>query len=138
MILGVESDITYSENDVIKNNTQAISTIHNIISQAFDIVSKQPLLLNLYRQMITSLVSGMSNARQYESVLENCFDSIDKEFNQPEPPIAQDKTQEHILQLQNKKAVDNYAIKKEQNDLKRLELLLKYNSSRLQQKEENK
>lgn len=127
LILGVESDTSYNENEVFARNLNAITSINNIINQAFDAVSKQPLLLDLYRHMITSLVAGLSNARQYESVLDDCFDRIAKEFAKPD---EDDNTailqQQQLIQNQQQKLCADYALKKEQNDLKRLELMLKY------------
>ena len=106
------------------------TSIHKLISQAFDIVSQQPLLLDLYRQMISSLTVSMPNARQYESVLNHCFDKIANEFNQPDAPVSTINLQQQILNAQNQKALADYALKKEQNDLKRMELMLKYNSDK--------
>lgn len=126
MILGVESEAVGSEEQNLKNNNLAITSIHNLINQAFDIVSKQPLLLDLYRQMITSLVASMPNARQYDSVLSHCFDNIANEFNQPDAPQSEFNLQQQLLQTQKQKELAELALKKEQNDIKRLELLLKY------------
>lgn len=128
MILGVESDAIGSESEILQNNNLAITTIHTLINQAFDVVSKQPLLLDLYRQMITSLTSLLPNARQYESVLQNCFDKIAAEFNQPDAPVSDNGLQQQIIQAQTQKNVADYSLKKEQNDLKRMELMLKYNN----------
>lgn len=126
LILGVESDTTYNETEAFTRNINAITSINNIINQAFDAVSKQPLLLDLYRQMITSLVAGLSNARQYESVLDDCFDRIAAEFAKPDEPDNDLAQQQLILENQKQKQAADYALKKEQNDLKRLEIMLKY------------
>ena len=126
MILGVESDAWASESETLKNNVTVVNTIHGLINQAFDVVSKQPLLLNLYRQMIASLVATMPNARQYDSVLEYCFDKITEEFNQPDAPQSTMNLQQQFIQLQNQKTLTELAIKKDQNDIKRMELQLKY------------
>ncbi len=127
LILGVESDTSYNETQVFNRNLNAITSISNIINQAFDAVSKQPLLLDLYRQMITSLVAGLSNARQYESVLNDCFERIATEFAKPDAPDNDNFVQQQmLLENQKQKQAADYALKKEQNDLKRLELMLKY------------
>lgn len=126
MVLGIESDVTFGEGAQAKKNVEAITTIHNMIGQAFDVVSKQPALLDLYRQMISSVVSSLSNARQYENVLSGCFDRIAQEFNQPEPPEQPVPNPQMLsLQLQMRKNEQDFAIKKEQNDLKRIEVLSK-------------
>lgn len=126
MILGIESDVTFSENDSSAKNMEAIKNIHTMIGQAFDIVSKQPLLLDLYRQMISSIVAGMSNARQYDSVLNSCFDKIAAELSAPdEPKPQQPNTSLLALELEREKNNLDYQIKKEQNDIKKAELLFK-------------
>ena len=130
MILGVESDSFGSAAETLKNNNLAVTSIHTLISQAFDIVSQQPLLLDLYRQMISSLTVSMPNARQYESILNQCFDKITAEFNQPDAPISTINLQQQMINAQNQKALADYALKKEQNDLKRMELMLKYQSDK--------
>ncbi len=128
MVLGVESDVRFGEGDKAKNNIEAITTIHTMIGQAFDIVSKQPALLGLYRQMIGGVVSCLSNARQYENVLESCFDKIAAELSAPEPvtPTQPDK-QIMALEIEQRKNEQDFAIKKEQNEIKKAELLLKQN-----------
>lgn len=126
MILGVESETAGSEEQTLKKNNLAITSIHTLISQAFDVVSKQPLLLDLYRQMIASLVASMPNARQYDSVLQHCFDKISEEFNQPDAPLSEFNLQQQLAQTQQQKELAELALKKEQNDIKRLELVLKY------------
>ena len=76
--------------------------------------------------MIASLVATMPNARQYDSVLEYCFDKITEEFNQPDAPQSTMNLQQQFIQLQNQKTLTELAIKKDQNDIKRMELQLKY------------
>ena len=126
MILGIESDITFNESDKKARHIEAVTSIHTIIAQAFEVVSKQPALLNLYRQMITSIVSCLSNARQYESVLSQCFDKIAQEFDTPDTPIVkQPNPQLLALQMQNQRNLWDYEIKKEQNEIKKTELMLK-------------
>ncbi|MBR6664073.1 MAG: hypothetical protein IKL33_04520, partial [Alphaproteobacteria bacterium] len=126
MILGVDSETAGSEEQTLQNNNMAINAIHTLISQAFDVVSKQPLLLDLYRQMISSLVAILPNARQYDSVLEHCFDKIAEEFNQPDAPQSEFNLQQQLVQSQKQKDLAEISLKKEQNDIKRMELLLKY------------
>lgn len=125
MVLGIESDITFGEGDQAQKNIDAITTIHTMIGQAFDVVSKQPALLDLYRQMVSGVVACLSNARQYESVLNGCFDKIAQEFSQPDKSDEKNDTQSMALQLQIQKTLWDYQIKKELNDLKKAELMFK-------------
>ncbi len=130
MIMGIESDGIFAESERNKQNLEVITTIHGIISQAFDIVSKQPALLDLYRQMISSVVSNLSNARQYESVLNNCFEKIAQELNAPdkEEVVPQPNLQAEAIAVQKQRNLWDYEIKKEQNEIKKAELLLKKQS----------
>ena len=126
MVLGIESDITYNEGEKKAQNIEAVTSIHTIIAQAFDVVSKQPALLGLYRQMIASIVSCLSNARQYESILSQCFDKIAQEFAAPDEPVAQQPNPQLLaLQMQSQRNAWDYEIKKEQNEIKKTELMLK-------------
>ena len=73
--------------------------------------------------MIESAAATLTNARQFESVLDEAFEKISAELNVPEKPIqpAEDK----MLALQNQKIQQDFAIKQEQNQIKRDELNLK-------------
>ena len=125
MVLGVESDVTFGEAARVEKNLEAVTTIHTMIGQAFDVVSKQPALLDVYRQMIGSVVSCLSNARQYENVLNGSFDKIAAELSAPDPqPAPQPNVQLISLEVQKQKNAWDYQIKKEQNELKKAELLL--------------
>ena len=125
MVIGIESDSTFTEAESTKQNLEAINTIHTIIGQAFDIVSKQPALLGLYRQMISSIVAGMSNARQYENVINECFDKIAQELSLPDQPQAQSNIQLMAIEMQKERNAQDFQIKKEQNDIKKTELLMR-------------
>ncbi|MBE6454701.1 MAG: hypothetical protein E7017_07495 [Alphaproteobacteria bacterium] len=126
MILGIETDTTFSEADIVHQNIEAVTAIHTIIEQAFDVVSKQPALLDLYRQMINSIANSMSNARQYENILSNCFEKIAQEFATPDVVTDEPDMQLLALQLQNRHNDQDYEIKKEQNEIKKAEILLKH------------
>lgn len=125
MVLGIESDVTYAESDKAQKNIETVTAIHKMISEAFDIVSKQPALLELYRQMIGGMAASLSNARPYESVLESCFSKIAAEFDTPDAPVAQPDIQTRLLAETHAKNQQDYEIKKEQNNIKKAELLLK-------------
>ena len=126
MVLGIESDLTFNEADKKAQNIEAVTSIHTMIAQAFDVVSKQPALLDLYRQMISSIVACLSNARQYEGILSQCFDKIAQEFSTSDVPVEpRPDTQLLAIQMQSRRDMWDYEIKKEQNEIKKNELLLK-------------
>jgi len=124
MVLSIESEATFNERDVFKKNMEVVASIHSMVGQAFDVVSKQPALLGLYRQMISSIVAGMSNARQFENAMTKAFDIIEAELGQPNVETEPD-ARVLMLELQRERNAQDFAIKKEQNDLKRAEILLK-------------
>ena len=123
MVIDLETDGSFDINKQEENILKVLSHINEMIGQAFGLVSQQPALLPLYRQMIESAAATLSNARQFENVLEEAFDKISTELNTPDAPStpAEDK----MLELQNKKMDRDFVIKKEQNQLKREELDLK-------------
>ena len=139
MILGVESDVSFNEDLRSEKNLKAINTIHTMIGQAFNIVSKQPALLDVYRQMIGSVVAGLTNARQYESILSSSFDKIAAELSAPDPVVeSRPDTQLLSLGLQQQKNAWDYQIKKEQNELKKAELLLQQQQNITENRFDNK
>ena len=94
-----------------------------MIGASFNVVSNQPALLPLYRQMIESAVATMPNARQFDAVMNEAFNAIENEFNKPDEP--EPKVVNPAVEIQRQKMEQDYAIKKEQNELKREELNLK-------------
>lgn len=123
MIIDLETDGYYDVENEKEQTMKVLHHINEIIVMAFDIVSKQPALLPLYKQMLESAIVSIPKARQFEAIMEEAFKKIDKELNAPE-----EKTQSQnnpMLELQKQKNNQDYAIKKEQNEIKREELNLK-------------
>ncbi len=123
MVIELETDGSFDIDKQEENVLQVLSHIHEMINQAFGIVSQQPALLPLYRQMIESAAATLSNARQFENVLEQVFDKISVELNAPDPQIPQ--AEDKMVALQTQKMQQDFAIKQEQNQIKREELDLK-------------
>lgn len=65
----------------------------------------------------------MDNARQFENILEEVFDKISAELNAPDTPIK--PSEDKMLDFQTQKMERDFAIKREQNQIKREELNLK-------------
>ncbi|MBQ7659397.1 MAG: hypothetical protein IJS26_01440 [Alphaproteobacteria bacterium] len=133
MILGVETDISLIQEEVALKIQNALGVIHNLIVQAFNVVSSQPLLLPLYKQMILSVLQTLPNARQYEQILEKTFDSIALELQKQPTPVLntallQIKQQEQKMMLDHRMKEKEFALKtaefslkeKEQKDKKEL------------------
>ncbi|MBQ8481602.1 MAG: hypothetical protein IJ532_03625 [Alphaproteobacteria bacterium] len=123
MVIDLETDGCYDIQQEEDRTLKVLRHINEIINMAFDVVSKQPALLPLYRQMLESAVATMPKARQFDAIMDTAFKKIDLELNTPdEKPKAQDNP---MLELQKQKNIQDYTIKKEQNEIKREELNLK-------------
>ena len=136
MVLGVQTDTAMINSDLQSNLQNTISAIHQLIVQAFDVVSSQPLLLDLYRQMIESLTTTLPNARMYEPVISKAFEAISLELKQkeaPEPNLA-------VLQLkqEEQKMLLEHKIKEKEVAIKEAELVLKKNEQDRKTALENK
>ncbi|MBR1601353.1 MAG: hypothetical protein IJ677_07220, partial [Alphaproteobacteria bacterium] len=123
MIIDLETDGCYDLDQEEERTLKVLRHINEIINMAFDIVSKQPALLPLYKQMLESAVATMPKARQFDAIMDTAFKKIGAELNAPD-----EKSEEYsnpVLELQKQKNIQDYTIKKEQNEIKREELNLK-------------
>lgn len=125
MVIDLETDGCFNLERDEERTLNVLKNVHNIITQAFGIVSGQPALLPLYRQMLESAVATMPRARQFEAVMEESFNKIENELNTPEQPQPPAQPNKEIIALQKQKLDQDFAIKKEQNEIKREELNLK-------------
>lgn len=123
MALGIETDTIFNQEAEAEKTFDAVKTVNEMINAAFPVISSQPLLLPLYRQMVTTVTATLPNARQFEPVLEEVFANIQNELAQPQP--EQPNPEMAKVQLQAQKNQQEYAIKQEQNAIKRGELELK-------------
>ncbi len=140
MSLSVETECVF---DFQEENSRVVSTVQTVskmIADAFQLVSAQPLLLPLYRQMIGAVVAGLPHSRPFEGVLEKVFNSIERDLNcaqmqkqskggQP-TVLSQNKPQLPTTaeKIQIEKMRNDYEIEKEKNALKARELLIKEKS----------
>ena len=123
MVINLETDGCFNMEQEEERTLNVLKNVHQIISQAFGIVSQQPALLPLYRQMLESAVATMPRARQFDAVMDSAFNKIEQELNEPEKPTTAQPNQ--MIELQKQKLDQDFVIKKEQNQLKREELNLK-------------
>ncbi len=128
MVLGVETDIVFQQEQEAAQTLDGINTINEMINAAFQTVSSQPLLLPLYRQMIMSVVVTMPKSRQFAATVEKVFKDIEQELNKPEEAAQPNEA----LVLEKEKTAMQYQLEREKNDLKAKELQLK------EQAEQNK
>ena len=123
MVIDLETDGCYNIAQEEERTLGVLRNINEMISLAFGIVSRQPALLPLYRQMLESAVATMPKARQFDAAVETAFEKISKELNTPDEPVNIQPNP--MVELQKQKIAQDYAIKKEQNEIKREELNLK-------------
>ncbi len=127
MVIDLETDGCYDQEAAVARILDTLNNINLMIAKSFDVVSKQPALLPLYRQMIESAVATMPNARQFDAAMLSSFNAIEDEFKKPdEPPVDLGaKAQQTAVAMTQQKLAQDYDIKKEQNAIKREELNLK-------------
>lgn len=123
MLLGIETDSSFNQSEEAQKVNDAVTLIHTMVTNAFQVVSAQPLLLPLYRQMIETVVVTLPNARQYEPVIEEVFNKIQQQLSEPQP--EQPDPEMLKVQQQGQKNQQEFAIKQEQNRIKQEELALK-------------
>lgn len=105
MVLHIESDNVFNLKAENAELHEGIKIINEMIATALPIVSQQPLLLPLYRQMIGAVCGSLAKGRIFENVLEKVFNDISAEFNHPDTPqkdIAQE-IQEQKLEIEREK-----------------------------------
>ena len=127
MVLGIETDTSFNQSEDMEKISQAIELIHTMIINAFQVVSAQPLLLPLYRQMIETVVVTLPNARQYEPVIEQAFSQIQQQLSQPQPEqpnieLEKIKVEREKMQLDAMMAQASNEIKRQDNQIKFLKL----------------
>lgn len=132
LIIGIETDTSFNQDNVAEKTLEAVKIVNDFVTQAFQVVSAQPALLPLYKQMIESAIITLPTTRQFEAVLDEVFNKIAQDLAQPEQPDAkQQETQAKMQaemaknQIQAQKNANDLAIKQEQNQIKREELAQK-------------
>ena len=123
LALGIETDTAFNQDAEAQKAMETVKTINDMIKISFEVVSAQPLLLPLYKQMMISVVATLPNARQFEAVIEQTFAQIGNQLRQSKP--QQPNPQLLAVQNQAQKNAQEFAVKKEQNQIKSQELALK-------------
>ncbi len=123
LILGVETDVSYMQQEIGLKMRETLLSIHQFIVQAFNVVSSQPLLLPLYKQMIESMVQTLPNARQYEPVVFEAFEAIEAELKKQEKP--QPDLDLIKVEQQKQKMIFDQQIKEKELAIKTAEVALK-------------
>ena len=124
LTLGIETDTSFMQSEELEKTNEAVKTIHEMITAAFQVVSAQPALLPLYKQMIESVVVTLPSARQFNTAIDETFNRIAQELaqpdqEQPDPDLirAQAEVQKNQNELQVKEQAN--AIKEQEVQLKK-------------------
>lgn len=124
LTLGIETDTSFMQSEELEKTNEAVKTIHEMITAAFQVVSAQPALLPLYKQMIESVVVTLPSARQFNTAIDETFNKIAQELaqpdqEQPDPDMirAQAEVQKNQNELQVKEQAN--AIKEQEVQLKK-------------------
>lgn len=122
LTLGIETDVAFNLSEEEMRTNAAVMKIHQMVIGAFGVISAQPLLLPLYKQMIESMVATLPQARQFAGVVSSVFENVQEDLlkkdDKPEPAVM--KAQLELLKNKN-----DFEIKKQTNAIKQEEVNLK-------------
>lgn len=130
LTLGVETDTSFMQDEEAEKTLDAVKTIHEMITAAFQTVSAQPALLALYKKMIESVVVTLPNTRQFTAAIDDTFNRIEQELAQPDeeqpnPDIIRAQADMMRAQADQVKNANEYQVKQEANAIKEQEVQLK-------------
>ena len=130
LTLGIETDTSFMQDEEADKTLNAVKTIHEMVTAAFQVVSAQPALLPLYKQMIDSVVVTLPNTRQFTAAIDETFARIEAELAQPEqeqpnPDMIRAQADMARAQADQVKNANEFQIKQEANAIKQEEVALK-------------
>lgn len=130
LTLGIETDTSFMQDEEADKTLNAVKTIHEMVTAAFQAVSAQPALLPLYKQMIDSVVVTLPNTRQFSAAIDETFARIEAELAQPEqeqpnPDMIRAQADMARAQADQVKNANEFQIKQEANAIKQEEVALK-------------
>lgn len=130
LTLGIETDTSFMQSEEADKTMNAVKNIHEMITAAFQVVSAQPALLALYKQMLTSVVVTLPNTRQFTAAIDETFMKIEEELAQPSEPEVNPDVIRAQADMERAKAdqvknANEFAVKQEANAIKEQEVQLK-------------
>lgn len=130
LTLGIETDTSFMQSEEAEKTMNAVKNIHEMITAAFQVVSAQPALLALYKQMLTSVVVTLPNTRQFTAAIDETFMKIEEELAQPSEPEVNPDVIRAQADMERAKAdqvknANEFAVKQEANAIKEQEVQLK-------------
>lgn len=131
LTLGIETDTSFMQSEELAKTSEAVKTIHEMITAAFPAVSQQPALLPLYKQMVEAVVVTLPQARQFNSAIEETFKRIEAELSQPDeaeqptPDMIRAQADMARAQAEQVKNQNEFQVKQAANAIKQEEVELK-------------
>lgn len=130
LTLGIETDTSFMQDEEADKTLNAVKTIHEMVTAAFQVISAQPALLGLYKQMLDAVVVTLPNTRQFSAAIDETFARIEAELSQPSEPepnpdmirAQADMARAQADQIKN---ANEFAVKQEANAIKEQEVQLK-------------
>ena len=80
MVLNIETEAFYNQDKIAQKTVSAVETISRLLQSGLAVVSMEPNLLMLYKQMIKQVAKALPQTRQFESTLDSTFLTIQNEL----------------------------------------------------------
>ena len=132
LLLGIETDVSFTQSGEAEKALSAVKTIHELVTSSFEVISAQPALLPLYKQMVQSVVVTLPNTRQFTAAIDETFSRIEAELSQPDekdestsPDMIRAQADMMRAQAEQMKNANELQVKSQANAIKEQEVQLK-------------
>ena len=132
LLLGIETDVSFTQSGEAEKALSAVKTIHELVTSSFEVISAQPALLPLYKQMVQSVVVTLPNTRQFTAAIDETFSRIEAELSQPDekdestsPDMIRAQADMMRAQAEQMKNANELQVKQQANAIKEQEVQLK-------------
>lgn len=132
LLLGIETDVSFTQSGESEKALNAVKTIHELVTSSFEVISAQPALLPLYKQMVQSVVVTLPNTRQFTAAIDETFARIESELAQPDekdestsPDMIRAQADMMKAQAEQMKNANELQVKQQANAIKEQEVQLK-------------
>ena len=132
LLLGIETDVSFTQSGESEKALSAVKTIHELVTSSFEVISAQPALLPLYKQMVQSVVVTLPNTRQFTAAIDETFARIEAELAQPDekdestsPDMIRAQADMMKAQAEQMKNANELQVKSQANAIKEQEVQLK-------------
>ena len=119
MLFTVETESIFNREEESAKTMEAVKIINEMVTAALTTVSRQPLLLPLYKMMMTAVVDTLPRGRIFENVMEKVFVDVEDFLKKQEENEARKAEAAARAQPGENPAVE---LEREKNALKKREL----------------